>query len=85
MKWLNNKLNIALCIILSIILILLVGVVYNIKPDTDCHSYLVDVCPSNCVICPPCPECSSISCETEDFCNANGFNKSWYDSVRPKF
>jgi len=56
---------------------------YNDIDDTDtnkvCNSYSVDVCPSECVVCPPCPECSSLKCSSEEFCKKNWFDKSWYE------
>jgi len=45
---------------------------------TDCRNYSVDKCPSQCAVCPPCEVCSSISCQSEEFCRVMGFNRSWY-------
>ncbi|MCX6776199.1 MAG: serpin family protein [Candidatus Micrarchaeota archaeon] len=45
---------------------------------TNCQNYSVDKCPSQCVVCPPCAACSSISCQSEGFCESIGFNRSWY-------
>ncbi|MCX6776958.1 MAG: serpin family protein [Candidatus Micrarchaeota archaeon] len=45
---------------------------------TNCQNYSVDKCPSQCVVCPPCAVCSSISCQSEEFCKVIGFNRSWY-------
>ena len=50
----------------------------------QCINYSVDECPSRCTVCPPCAECSSISCHDDKFCKDLGFNKTWYESVRPK-
>ena len=50
----------------------------------NCTSYPVDKCPSSCTVCPPCEVCSSISCNTEQFCKSIGFNRSWWEEVRPK-
>lgn len=50
----------------------------------DCTSYPYDKCPSGCVVCPPCASCSSIRCEAEEYCQSIGFNRSWYEQVRPK-
>ncbi|MFA6328496.1 MAG: serine hydrolase [Candidatus Micrarchaeia archaeon] len=47
-----------------------------------CSSYSPDTCPSQCVVCPPCAECSSISCQTEGHCAGIGFNRSWYDGIK---
>ncbi|MCX6711558.1 MAG: hypothetical protein NT139_00785 [Candidatus Woesearchaeota archaeon] len=54
------------------------------KNKIECKSFPVDNCPSNCVVCPPCAVCSSISCQTEDFCKSIGFDKEWYEKVKPK-
>lgn len=48
---------------------------------TNCQNYSVDKCPSQCVVCPPCAACSSISCQSEEFCNSIGFNRSWYNET----
>ena len=45
---------------------------------TNCSNYSSDNCPSQCVVCPPCAVCSSISCQSEEFCKAIGFNRTWY-------
>jgi len=47
----------------------------------NCTSYGYDKCPAECVICPPCEVCSSISCQTEEFCKGMGFNRSWYSNM----
>jgi hypothetical protein len=51
---------------------------------TNCSAYGYYECPSECVVCPPCYVCSSISCRSEEFCASIGFNRSWYDSVKPR-
>jgi hypothetical protein len=52
-------------------------------PVINCSIYSVDDCPSTCVICPSCEVCSSVRCQTEEFCTGIGFNKSWWEHVRP--
>lgn len=47
-----------------------------------CNSYSVDMCPAECVVCPPCIYCSSISCQTEEFCKDMGIDKDWYESIK---
>jgi len=47
-----------------------------------CEKYGVDGCPEKCVVCPPCVECSSISCQTESFCESIGFDKDWYKNIK---
>ena len=49
----------------------------------NCSSFSVEVCPNQCVICPPCIVCSSISCQTEEFCKSIGFDRSWYNKTKP--
>jgi hypothetical protein len=46
-----------------------------------CRQHNYYECPDGCVVCPPCEVCSSISCETEDFCKGLGFDKSWYANI----
>jgi hypothetical protein len=50
--------------------------------SAPCASYSYESCPSSCVVCPPCAVCSSISCQTEEFCASIGFNRSWYEGIR---
>ncbi len=60
------------------------------KPDGDCEgerdcaSLDIDKCTGECVVCPPCPECSSISCQTEEFCKGIGFDKDWHEGIKKK-
>jgi hypothetical protein len=49
----------------------------------NCSSFAYENCPAGCVICPPCEVCSSISCQSEEFCASLGFNRSWYESTKP--
>jgi hypothetical protein len=76
--------------ILSIFLLLFIIACTEMKnPENtsalECKEYSYVDCPSRCVVCPPCAACSSISCQTEEFCNSIGFNKSWYEiNVNPK-
>jgi len=50
----------------------------------DCVSFGPEECPSECVVCPPCPECSSISCQTEEFCEDMGIDRNWYEKIKEK-
>jgi len=47
-----------------------------------CQSFAPENCPSECVVCPPCPECSSISCQAEEFCAGLGIDRNWYDNIK---
>lgn len=51
----------------------------NGEGESQCSSFDVNTCPSECVICPPCEECSSISCQTEEFCQEMGIDRDWYE------
>ncbi len=50
----------------------------------ECKFYTTESCPTSCVVCPPCPECSSISCQTEEFCADMGIDKSWYEEIKKR-
>ncbi|MDD5032260.1 MAG: GerMN domain-containing protein [Patescibacteria group bacterium] len=47
-----------------------------------CAEYAPENCPSQCVVCPPCPECSSVSCQTEEFCAGFGIGRDWYENIK---
>lgn len=53
-------------------------------PEINCSVFSIEDCPTSCVICPPCEVCSSIGCQNEEFCTRIGFNRSWWENVRPK-
>jgi putative hemolysin len=46
-----------------------------------CTNYGVDACPADCAVCPPCEVCSSISCQSEEFCRSLGFGNDWYNTT----
>jgi hypothetical protein len=48
----------------------------------NCSGHSADSCPRECVVCPPCSECSSISCRSEEFCRSLGFDRSWYEDTK---
>ncbi|MFH1211942.1 MAG: hypothetical protein V1659_03365 [Candidatus Woesearchaeota archaeon] len=51
-----------------------------VSKDTDvvnCDSYTTENCPEQCVVCPPCAECSSLRCQSEEFCKSIGFERGW--------
>jgi hypothetical protein len=77
------------CKIITLFLILLIEVfslwfMFKNNPENqkNCTSYNYEKCPSRCVVCPPCEVCSSISCQTEEFCENIGFNRSWFENVK---
>ncbi len=50
--------------------------------SVNCKSYNAENCPFECVVCPPCAACSSISCQAANFCQEIGFDKNWYESIK---
>lgn len=52
------------------------------ETSTDCTLYSEVDCPSQCVVCPPCDACSSISCQAEEFCQSIGIDRTWYESMK---
>ncbi|MFH1221459.1 MAG: DUF333 domain-containing protein [Candidatus Micrarchaeota archaeon] len=52
-----------------------------IQDTSNCSNLSVDSCSSECVVCPPCAECSSIGCHSKAFCESIGFNDTWYSSM----
>lgn len=42
-----------------------------------CTNYAADNCPATCQLCPPCPECSSLLCQTKEACSNLGFEEGW--------
>ncbi|MDD4333155.1 MAG: Gmad2 immunoglobulin-like domain-containing protein [Patescibacteria group bacterium] len=52
------------------------------EKEIVCSDYNLENCPSNCVVCPPCAACSSLSCQAEDFCKSIGFDKDWYPNMQ---
>jgi hypothetical protein len=75
---------ILICILLlSFIIVICLATINTKKINLNCSNYSIDDCPDNCVICPPCEVCSSISCQTEEYCKDISFDKEWYDSIKP--
>ncbi len=56
----------------------------EVLSEEKCSVYDDFFCPAGCVVCPPCVECSSVGCHSEEFCANLGFDKDWYDSVSPQ-
>lgn len=50
--------------------------------EWNCSDYTYYGCPDECVVCPSCEFCSSVSCQTEESCKSLGFNREWYDSIK---
>ena len=53
----------------------------TIPIDLNCSSFSYENCPNECVVCPPCYVCSSVSCQTEEFCKSIGFDRNWYNTT----
>jgi hypothetical protein len=54
------------------------------EPVRECSTYALEECPEQCVVCPPCEVCSSISCQSEEFCESIGFNRSWHEEIKKR-
>ena len=80
----KRETKIFLALLAILLLMAVLWIVFNNKNKQDCNSYQVDKCPGECVVCPPCAYCSSISCQTGEYCQSIGFNRSWYERVRPR-
>jgi hypothetical protein len=81
----KRKTTILLAFAAVLLLAAVLWIVYNggiggSRPD--CNNYSYYECPKGCVICPPCAFCSSLSCQTEEYCKSLGFNASWYGEVK---
>jgi hypothetical protein len=50
----------------------------------DCQSYDLENCPEQCVVCPPCIECSSLNCQTKAFCQKFGIDRDWYEEMKKR-
>jgi putative hemolysin len=76
----NKKLIVILVLLWFIIAAAVSWQAFIIKKEDAaiCSTYEADACPSGCVVCPPCPTCSSISCQTTEFCQKMGIDPSWY-------
>lgn len=73
---------VSIVIIVSLVSIFVIILLKNSK--TSCNSFSVEKCPNECVVCPPCIYCSSISCQTEEFCKNIGFDRSWYEPIKER-
>ena len=51
--------------------------------DEECQTADIDHCWASCRVCPPCPECSSLSCRSAEFCDSMGFSEEWSESIKP--
>ena len=55
---------------------------FDEKMYNRCDVQTVDQCSADCVVCPPCAECSSLSCQKENICRDLGFDKDWYQKMK---
>jgi hypothetical protein len=51
----------------------------KIKPV--CGGYSSENCSADCAVCPPCLACSSLSCQTKEFCDGLGFGEKWRQGI----
>ena len=58
------------------------NVISPISTTINCSNYSLNHCPDECSMCPPCKECSSLRCNSEENCESQGFNVSLYSSQR---
>lgn len=54
---------------------------YQEKSSEECKKYDYYQCPEGCTVCPPCEVCSSISCNSREFCESIGFDQDWYEMI----
>ena len=79
----NRIILINLVAFLTIVLLILIySAIRGERQEKSCSSFSYMDCPNECAVCPPCSECSSISCQAEKFCENIGFNKSWYEEIK---
>ncbi len=75
-----------LTVAILIVLLAVISIDFDLfktkNSQINCQSYNVDKCPDQCIVCPPCKACSSISCQTEEFCKSIGFDKTWYENIK---
>jgi len=71
-------------IFLILICVSLFFIVGHSSKKEVCTSFSITECPNSCVVCPPCEVCSSLSCQSEEFCTSLGFNRSWYEAIERK-
>ena len=68
-------------VMLAVLMIVILICLCLLTSNGNCKSHSVENCPVSCVVCPPCEVCSSISCQTERFCESIGFDRDWYIGV----
>jgi hypothetical protein len=77
----NKKILLFTVILLIAILLTATYLLIFSKKKIICNSFSDENCPNECVICPPCKACSSISCQTEEFCKDMGIDRDWYNNL----
>ncbi len=64
---------------LAVVIIIMSAVYSRMENELEerkfCRSHLPSECPADCTICPPCEGCSSLTCQTEEFCSSIGFKE----------
>jgi len=87
--------NLKKFLILGIIIIVILGVILFLtweskteitiqeeNSEIQCQEYSEVECPDNCIVCPPCEACSSLGCNSAEFCEGIGFDREWYEMVK---
>jgi hypothetical protein len=83
-KKLNKHVLLITIIFIALLIVIVLTYLLLARNSKKCSDFNLNDCPSKCAICPPCEVCSSISCQTEEYCNSLGFDRDWWDNVKPK-
>jgi hypothetical protein len=75
---------ILLVLILALALIISAYLFKAFESEPDCKTFSYADCPQNCVVCPSCETCSSVSCQTEESCAKIGFNRTWHEDIKKR-
>ncbi|MBD3313470.1 hypothetical protein GF345_03440 [Candidatus Woesearchaeota archaeon] len=68
-------------IVLIVLGLFLSSILLTACSETEnCNEYSWEECPEDCWICPPCPACTNITCQTPEFCQGQGYEEEWYSS-----
>jgi hypothetical protein len=75
---------VSILLIITILITLIIIISYTKNNPVICKDYNIESCPESCVVCPPCEVCSSISCQTKEFCSSIGFKETWYKDMQKR-
>lgn len=83
----NSVLIILVILIALSVIVISLYLLFPVKVDNlemqnlTCKDFTAETCPVKCVVCPPCAVCSSVSCNSKEFCSSIGFNENWYHNM----